>query len=67
VTPPTPLTALRRAVADYMWSEGCGCCSDREAHKDHATQLAKLLRVPMYEDGSGYDFRRFRTPRKRKP
>lgn len=58
------LVKIRRAVADYMRSEGCSCCRDREAHEQHAAALAKLLRVPKYEDGSGYDFARYRTKEK---
>lgn len=54
---------VRRAVADYMASEGCGCCSDEEKHAAAEAVLAKLLHVPKYPDGSGYDFRKFRTPK----
>ncbi len=57
----TPLKAIRTAVADYMRSEGCGCCGDYEGHKEHAAILGKLLNVPKYKDGSGYDFTKFRT------
>lgn len=57
---------LRRAVADYMWSEGCGCCSNEEKHQKHKARLARILDVPKYQDGSGYDFDRFRTPEKRR-
>lgn len=52
---------IRQAVADYMHSEGCGCCSDREAHKVHEAVLGKLLKVSMYADGSGYNFGKFRS------
>ena len=55
------LIEIRRAVADYMWTEGCGCCCDIRDHRKHEEQLAKLLHVPEYDDGSGYDFPRFRT------
>lgn len=51
---------VRRAVADYMYSEGCACCRNVEAHKEHEARLAKLLHVPKYSDSSGFDFRRFR-------
>jgi methionine aminopeptidase len=54
---------IREAVANYMSSEGCACCRNIEAHKLHEAHLAKLLRVPKYKDGSGYDFGRFRTKR----
>jgi hypothetical protein len=52
---------LRRAVADYMGSEGCSCCRNVEAHKQHAAVLAKLLRVPKFSDNSGYAFFKFQT------
>ena len=55
------LAEIRRAVADYMWSEGCSCCQNIDAHKRHSAILAKILRVPKYPDGSGHDFYRFRT------
>jgi len=55
------IAAIRTAVADYMRSEGCSCCRNIEAHREHEATLAKLLRVPKYSDGSGYDFEPFRT------
>lgn len=55
------LAEIRRAVADYMRSEGCSCCRDTEAHEKHAAVLGKLLRVKKYDDGSGYDFSQYRT------
>lgn len=50
---------IRTAVANYMKSEGCGCCSDYGEHKRDKDELGKLLRIPKYKDKSGYDFRRF--------
>jgi hypothetical protein len=50
---------VRAAVADYMRSEGCSCCQDIEAHREHKKKLAELLDVPAYADGSGYDFSKF--------
>lgn len=55
------LAEIRNAVADYMHSEGCSCCRDYEKHEQDAARLGKLLRVPKYSDGSGYDFFRFST------
>lgn len=52
---------IRRAVADYMASEGCGCCQDVEAHRIYEKRLAQLLDVPMYDDKSGYNFSKFKT------
>jgi len=57
---------MRTAIADYMASEGCSCCRDDEGHRKHAEKLAKLLRVPKYKDGSGYDFSKYRTKEKNK-
>jgi hypothetical protein len=52
---------IRTMIADYMWSEGCSCCQNIDAHKEHTERLAKLLHVPKYSDGSGYDFSKFRS------
>lgn len=51
---------LRRAVADYMRSEGCSCCEGLD-HDDHKERIAKLLNVRKYPDGSGYDFGPYET------
>jgi methionine aminopeptidase len=51
---------IRQAIADYMNSEGCSCCENTEAHHVHKERIARLLKVPKYKDGSGYDFSRFR-------
>ncbi len=56
------LKLVRQALADYVQSEGCSCCQDREGHALAAKQLAELLDVPLYADGSGYDFTKFRSP-----
>lgn len=55
------LAEIRRAVADYMRSEGCNCCRNVDAHHENKKRLAKLLRVPMYSDKSGYDFGLFES------
>jgi hypothetical protein len=55
------LEAIRTAVADYMRSEGCSCCQNREKHENAGRRLAGLLGVPMHDDRSGYDFNRFST------
>lgn len=52
---------VRKAVADYMRSEGCSCCRDIDAHKEHEKVLAKLLNVPMYDDESGFNFTKFHS------
>lgn len=55
---------IRQSIADYISSEGCGCCEDREAHKGHAERLAKLLNVKKYSDKSGYDFSKYKSKQK---
>lgn len=57
------LKQIRNAVADYMRSEGCSCCRDLTAHERNAERLALLLKVPRYDDDSGYDFSKFRSKR----
>lgn len=54
------IAEIRRAIADYMRSEGCSCCRNIQAHRQHEARIAELLGVPKYDDGSGYDFPRFR-------
>lgn len=51
---------IRKAVADYMRSEGCSCCQSSQ-HPANAARLGRLLNVPKHEDGSGYDFAKFRS------
>lgn len=53
------VSLVRTAVANYIRSEGCGCCSDRDAHREDEEALAKLLDVEPYLDGSGYDFGKY--------
>ena len=55
---------LREALANYMHSEGCGCCQDEDAHKEQEEILALLLDVEPYADGSGYDFYKYATIKK---
>ena len=51
---------LRKALAEYIHSEGCSCCENTKEHDKAATKLANLLNVPKYKDGSGHDFDRYR-------
>ena len=44
------------AVSAYVRSEGCGCCSNIEQHREHLNTLGKLLNAPKYKDDSGYNF-----------
>jgi len=52
---------IREAVANYMYSEGCSCCQDVDAHAEHKKRLAELLNVPAWDDDSGYNFSQFKT------
>ena len=54
------IAKIRTALADYMVSEGCSCC-EGESHGDDKEKLAKMLAVPQYDDGSGYDFYQFKS------
>lgn len=56
----TVLEQIRTALADYIASEGCSCCQNKEAHDEAAARLAALLDVPAFTDGSGFDFWKFR-------
>jgi len=49
-----------------MVSEGCSCCQDIKAHAEHTKQLAKLLNVCKYLDGSGYKLK-YRWVKSNKP
>lgn len=59
------LEEIRTAVANYLSSEGCECCEDKN-HNQHAEILAKLLKVPKNESNrkyfrtrDEYDFKQF--------
>lgn len=52
---------VRRAFANYTYSEGCSCCRDYDSHIKHAKVLGKLLDVEPYDDGSGYNFNKYRS------
>ena len=52
---------IRRAVADYIGTEGCSCCRDIDGHEAAAKRLGRLLDVKPYDDGSGYNFYAYRS------
>lgn len=52
---------LKTAIANYMSSEGCSCCRDIGAHKKHTEELGKLLGIEKYNDGSGYNFLKYKS------
>jgi len=55
------LEEIRTLIADYMYSEGCQCCQDVDAHEKTEKKIAELLNVEMYKDESGYDFSKYRS------
>ena len=55
------IKAIRAALADYVYAEGCSCCCNIDAHQDAKSRLAKLLSVRPYTDGSGWEFERSRS------
>ena len=57
----TKIASIREAFANYVVSEGCSCCRNEEEHDEARSRLGKLLHVPKYADGSGYDFCRYAT------
>lgn len=57
----TKMEKIRRFFADYRYSEGCSCCRDQDAHDVALDELAKLLHIPQFSDGSGWDTTSFRT------
>ena len=64
----TKLEKIRAALATYLFAEGCACCRDQETSDTAKAQLARLLKVPKYRDGSGYNFLQFRiVPRRKVP
>jgi hypothetical protein len=55
------LADIRQAVADYIATEGCSCCQDREGHEAAMKRLGKMLKMKKYDDGSGFDYSRYRS------
>jgi len=50
---------IRKAIAEYMYSEGCSCCRNISKHEENIKNIAKLLGVEQYSDGSGYNFMQY--------
>lgn len=42
---------LRTAVADYIWSEGCSCCQNKDAHDAARKRLGELLLIEPDNEG----------------
>ncbi len=59
------LLRVRVAVANYIRSEGCGCCSNTDQHDEDRDVLGELLFVKKHKDGSGRNFSRHRGKERR--
>lgn len=53
---PTQSDALRDLVATLWCASGCSCCRDDDAWEKASHELAELLGIPKYNNGSGYDW-----------
>lgn len=47
---------IRLLVAQMFCASGCSCCRDDAEWYRTSGELAKLLDVPAFDDGSGFDF-----------
>jgi hypothetical protein len=52
---------IRKYLANYIYSEGCSCCENVGEHEEWKRNLAELLGVKKYSDGSGYNFDKYKT------
>lgn len=52
---------LRTLVADLVSAAGCACCRDNKKWCETTDKLGKILKVPKYKDGSGYNFYKFKS------
>jgi len=48
--------SIRKALREYLRTEGCSCCEDTPAHVEALHQLGDLLSALPYSDNSGHDF-----------
>lgn len=58
------LDQLRDAIADYMASEGCGCCRNHDAHDANRKRIGELLKIRADKEG-WHDFSKFGTASRR--
>lgn len=49
------MAELREAAARAITAQGCSCCADPN-RDEIQNRLAKLLDIPEYQDGSGYNW-----------
>jgi hypothetical protein len=47
---------IRLLVVQLYCASGCSCCRDDEEWKRCGDALGRLLDIPPYGDGSGFDF-----------
>ncbi len=47
---------IRTAISDYIASEGCSCCQDKDSHDEAMQRIGTLLKMEPYSDGSGFDY-----------
>ena len=48
-------------IANYMRSEGCTCCQNREEHEDVKRRLGELLDCGKYDGEDEYNFNQYTT------
>lgn len=56
--------ALRKAMGDYIASEGCSCCRSSDRHAEALNRIGRLLGVRKTKDWhgpgeNGYNFYQF--------
>lgn len=51
---------IREAVANFLAQEGCSCCRGSR-YEERLAELAELLGVTPFADGSGHDFGFYQT------
>lgn len=56
------LIEIRQHLADYIVTEGCGCCSNHNKHREIRNKLGELLQVDKYEDDNeSYNFYKYKS------
>lgn len=47
---------VRLIVAKLYCASGCSCCRDNEEWNKATNELGEILKIPKFNDDSGYDF-----------
>lgn len=55
------LEKLRITFADYVTSEGCGCCKNNILNDKASLKLGKSLDAEMYKDNSGVNWNKYKS------